>query len=102
MQKSYFGIKKNKFSKNFLNIYKKCNFKYRELKNHEEQELIKFIINKITMDKRKTGSKTRKIVWQNGWNENYKLFLKNPKKLNALLPQYNNDNIYLRFFLENL
>lgn len=93
-----FGIKKNKFSKNFLNIYKKCNFKYRELKNHEEQELIKFIINKITIDKRKTGSKTRKIVWQNGWNENYKLFLKNPKKLNALLPQYNNDNIYLRFF----
>ena len=53
------------------------------------------------MDKRKTGSKTRKIVWQNGWNENYKLFLKNPKKLNALLPSIIMI-IFILIFLENL
>ena len=56
-----FGIKKNKFSKNFLNIYKKCNFKYIELNNHEEQKLIKFIINKITMTKEKQVQKQEKL-----------------------------------------
>ena len=93
-----FGIKKNKFSNKFLHIYKTSNFKYKEINDNNEQKLIKFLIEKTINDKRKTGSKKRKIVWQKGWNENLVRFKKDPKNLKALLPIYNNDNIYLRFF----
>ncbi len=93
-----FGIKKNKFSNKFLQIYKTSNFKYKEISENEEQELIKFLIKKTINDRRETGSKKRKIVWQKGWNENLERFKRNPKNLKTLLPIYNNDNIYLRFF----
>ena len=93
-----FGIKKNNFSNKFLQIYKTSNFKYRELTNNEEQKLIKFLIEKIINDKKVTGSKKGTIVWHKGWNENLERFKKNPKNLKSLLPIYNNDNIYLRFF----
>jgi hypothetical protein len=82
-----FGIKKNKFSSKFLQIYKTSDFKYKEINENEEQKLIKLLIEKTINDKRETGSKKRKIVWQKGWNENLERFKKNPK------PMYYNFNL---------
>tara|TARA_B100000900_G_scaffold370373_1_gene348836 strand:+ start:131 stop:1057 length:927 start_codon:yes stop_codon:yes gene_type:complete len=83
-----FGTKKKNFSKKFLEIYKKSNLRYNEIEHTKENLLIQSLIKKILKDKKKIGSKERKIVWENGWNENFVKFKKNPKDLKTLQPLY--------------
>lgn len=92
-----FGIKKNFFSKEFYKIYKKVNLKYFNINKKEEKKLISSIVNKIIQDKKDISSTKRKKIWHKGWEQNYKLFKKNPKDLKHLFPQYLKKSP-LRFF----
>lgn len=83
-----FGTKKKNFSKKFLEIFKKSDLRYNNIEHKKENALIKFLIKKILNDKKKIGSKKRKLVWEKGWNENFIKFKKNPKNLKTLHPLY--------------
>ena len=71
-----FGVKKKNFSNKFIKIFKKSDFRYDEINKEKEIFLIKSLVEKIINDRKEIGSKKRKIVWENGWNENYKQFKK--------------------------
>ena len=92
-----FGVKKKNFSNKFIKIFKKSDFRYDEINKEKEIFLIKSLVEKIINDRKEIGSKKRKIVWENGWNENYKQFKKNPKNLKSLHPLYIKKGSPLRF-----
>ena len=82
-----FHSKVSDINKNCGNIIKKYNLKYIEINSNEKLEIYKECVYYINKDNQKIAAKYRKKVWERGWGENLKDFIKN-KSIKNLIPKY--------------
>jgi len=86
VSKLFYSTVKN-IDENCGNLIKKYDLSFKEISLFEKVKLYHECLYYIKKDKQKIAANYRKKVWEDGWGENLKDFIKNRSKKN-LIPKY--------------
>jgi len=91
-----FGIDVDDISNSCKELISETDFKYTVIEREERDKLLLNVIKKIESDKQKIGTSEREKVWEQGWSENLKEFVKSNGDLKKLVPKFIRSNQAIR------
>jgi len=92
-----FGTHAGDISKECKELIAGKDFNYEIITGVNRDNVILEILKKIQADNQIIGARSRQEVWNDGWTENLKNFIKSKYDLNALVPKFIRQNQLVRF-----
>lgn len=83
-----FGVSSSSFSSQTLELINSTNFRYREIRGLELEQLILRILQRIDGDRQIVGAPERKTRWEDGWKENLDAFRETNFSEDSLVPRF--------------
>jgi len=91
------GVEKASLPKGCFDLINQKDFNYEVLRGKKRDEAILEVLKKLKTDKQVIGAKERQKVWNEGWDENLKDFVKSGYDLRMLVPKFIRPNKIIRY-----